>query len=190
MGGGRKSSPNGSIRVENLAGQDNFLRLCHADETRPARCAPPRTKSSAQILEVKVAHTRAFTDQPEVTRKGQLRGASGADTVDDCDGGSQQFVDQISDRDPLLSASAETLVTFARLRSGSVFPAHTHLGDEHYLVLQGSCVEPEGVVTGPGEIALRPAGSAHSLEAAGPNDLIMAVVLEVGIELAHEPDSA
>lgn len=78
-----------------------------------------------------------------------------------------------------------------RVRAGSVFPWHEHLGDEHFVVLSGSCVEPDGTVFRPGEIACNRVGTAHDFTVpADGDDFIFAVRLTgmLAFKPRAEPD--
>lgn len=50
-----------------------------------------------------------------------------------------------------------------RAAAGAIFPYHRHLGDEHVVVLQGSCRDGDRQL-GPGDEVRHAAGTAHHLE--------------------------
>lgn len=62
-----------------------------------------------------------------------------------------------------------------RLRPGTVFPRHHHLGDEVAFVLEGSGHDC-GRTLGPGERVAHAAGTEHDFVAGGERDLVLVVV--------------
>lgn len=85
-------------------------------------------------------------------------------------------------------AAADT--GFVRVAAGTPFPDHLHVGDETVLLLQGSYVDSAGAVVRAGDTAQMPAGSRHSFIAGAGEDLIYAVVVFGGIEIAGIPQDA
>lgn len=79
---------------------------------------------------------------------------------------------------PQLAASN---VGFVWVKAGARFPAHTHLGRETVLVLQGGLREDDGVVLRRGGLMEAEEGSSHGFEALEGTDLIYLVVLESGV---------
>jgi anti-sigma factor ChrR (cupin superfamily) len=73
---------------------------------------------------------------------------------------------------------------FVRLDAGTAFPEHRHLGDETVLVLQGSYLDSGGATIRPGDVIKMPKGSSHHFTAGPDEDLIYAVVVFEGIEIA------
>lgn len=73
---------------------------------------------------------------------------------------------------------------FVRLDAGTPFPEHRHLGDETVLVLQGSYLDSSGATVRAGDIVRMPKGSSHHFTAGPDEDLIYAVVVFEGIEIA------
>jgi putative transcriptional regulator len=72
-----------------------------------------------------------------------------------------------------------------RLAAGARFPRHTHLGSERVLVLEGGYRdEPSGHLYWPGDLQEMPAGSAHSYVALPERELLLAVSVVSGVEIA------
>ena len=72
-----------------------------------------------------------------------------------------------------------------RIEPGARFPRHRHLGDEWSLVLAGEAEEEEtGARWAPGDLVLRPRDSAHAFRVVSAEQLVFAVVLHGGLELA------
>ena len=73
---------------------------------------------------------------------------------------------------------------FVRLAPGSVFPPHTHLGEEMTTVLSGRIHDPVNDVTlGPGDDYVRTEGSTHYLMVVGNEPCIYATRAIQGISL-------
>ncbi len=60
-------------------------------------------------------------------------------------------------------AGPDKIAGLLRISAGAQFPDHRHVGDEHLLVLQGSCVDSLGAQLGPGDHLHRTAGTRHAL---------------------------
>lgn len=86
---------------------------------------------------------------------------------------------------PIRPGPAHTgaLAGFVRVSPGNVFPHHRHNGPEHSIVLQGSCVDPDGTVVERHMDVIYDEGSAHSFTACGDIDFISATRLLGGFEL-------
>ncbi len=80
---------------------------------------------------------------------------------------------------------AAAITGFIRMAPGSVFPPHTHEGDELVLVVQGRLREDDGTEAGPGEIRRRPPGSTHSFEVLPGPDLVYLAVLFDGLRIGE-----
>jgi len=65
-----------------------------------------------------------------------------------------------------------------KLKAGSVFPAHQHLGKETVLVLQGTAKDQDGMEYYPGDTIVSEENTSHSLKIGKKDDLIFAVILE------------
>lgn len=65
-----------------------------------------------------------------------------------------------------------------KIKAGSVFPAHRHLGKEWMLILQGTAINNEGIQHLPGDTIFSDKGSRHALRIGKQEDFIFAVVLE------------
>ncbi len=53
---------------------------------------------------------------------------------------------------------------FVRIRAGTEFPLHQHLGEEAVMIMQGYYADgASGAVFGPGDTPIHPVGSEHSL---------------------------
>jgi hypothetical protein len=72
---------------------------------------------------------------------------------------------------PSLGADA----TFLRLRPGTRFPRHEHVGSEEALVLAGTGHD-QGQVYGPGDVITYPPGTQHEFFAGEGRDLVLVVV--------------
>lgn len=74
---------------------------------------------------------------------------------------------------------------FVRLRAGSDFPQHRHVGEERIFMLQGSIHLDGGGILRRGEVLLSTPGSLHSLHVGEDVDCIYALVLYRGIEIVQ-----
>jgi ChrR Cupin-like domain len=73
---------------------------------------------------------------------------------------------------------------FVRLKPGTIFPPHTHLGEEMTTILSGRIRDlANDQVLGPGEDYVRPEGSSHYLVCIGDEDCIYASRATNGISL-------
>jgi hypothetical protein len=86
-------------------------------------------------------------------------------------------------------AVANAVRGFVRVKAGTAFPEHEHIGEERVLVLQGSFVdETRGLTFTPGDSDVMPAGTSHDyyVPDAGP-DLLKLSVTQAGLRaLGHE----
>jgi anti-sigma factor ChrR (cupin superfamily) len=76
---------------------------------------------------------------------------------------------------------ANAVAGFVKIAPGSVFPDHTHQGDEVALVLQGSCRDSSGRVVGRGETVRMGEGSTHALVALDGPDFIYLATVQNGL---------
>ncbi len=83
-------------------------------------------------------------------------------------------------------AVANAIAGFVRMPVGSVFPHHSHIGEETLLVLQGSFRESNGDVVGPGEVKVSGTDVEHSFEVLEGPELIYLVVVHDGIRIGDE----
>jgi quercetin dioxygenase-like cupin family protein len=72
----------------------------------------------------------------------------------------------------------EATCGIVQVKSGTLFPAHEHQGDESNLVLQGYARDDKGNILRAGDLFHLPAGSRHSFRILGDESFIFAVVLE------------
>jgi len=73
---------------------------------------------------------------------------------------------------------------FVRLAPGAAFPPHTHLGEEHTLVLSGTLVDrTHGRTLGPGDEMVQGRGETPHDIAAGPDETIFVTLATDGIQL-------
>lgn len=81
-------------------------------------------------------------------------------------------------------AAAAADCGFVRLKPGTMFPPHTHLGEEVTMILAGQVrdVTADRVI-GPGEDYVRPQGTTHYLICIGDEDCIYASRANNGIEI-------
>lgn len=64
---------------------------------------------------------------------------------------------------------------FVRLRAGERFPWHRHDGEEHNLILQGTCEDSLSGTLRVGDEGVLPGGTEHDFVAVGDEDVIFAV---------------
>jgi mannose-6-phosphate isomerase-like protein (cupin superfamily) len=78
------------------------------------------------------------------------------------------------------AAVASSVRGFLRVRAGTAFPMHTHVGEERVLVMEGSFVEEDGTRRRPGDVVTMPPGSTHryTVPEAGMDLLMLAIVDE------------
>jgi putative transcriptional regulator len=69
------------------------------------------------------------------------------------------------------------------LDAGTPFPAHRHLGREWNLILAGALDDSGGESWLPGDIVIKEAETTHHYRAQAGEPLLLAVVLEGGIEI-------
>jgi len=81
-------------------------------------------------------------------------------------------------------AAAAADCGFVRLKPGTMFPPHTHLGEEMTTILAGRVHDvTNDRVIGPGEDYVRPEGSTHHLVCIGDEDCIYASRATNGISI-------
>lgn len=74
---------------------------------------------------------------------------------------------------------------FVRLASGASFPRHSHTGEEHTLVLQGSYLDlDDGTLARPGDCIVMAAGSSHHYVAQPGPDCVLAARVMGGVVMA------
>tara|TARA_R110002096_G_scaffold42143_4_gene113673 strand:- start:101761 stop:102411 length:651 start_codon:yes stop_codon:yes gene_type:complete len=76
--------------------------------------------------------------------------------------------------------------TLVLMESGSTFPDHEHLGDEHILVLQGSLLDEDGQLYRPGDKIHMAEGTHHSFKVPEGLDLIYFNVLHRGLQIGEQ----
>jgi len=72
---------------------------------------------------------------------------------------------------------------FVRIPGGVTFPEHEHLGTEHTLIVQGSCVDHRGDVWRVGDLLVEEPGEPHVIEARPGPDLVFLVVIQNGVRI-------
>ncbi len=112
-----------------------------------AAVAPPLTAHAPALA--------AIYDRPESELHALL-----ARVVDDADAWTQ-LLPGIEHH--LIDTRAGPIGGLLRITPGVHFPHHLHHGDEHMRVLQGSCVDSNGVLLGPGDELHSSPGTAHAL---------------------------
>lgn len=65
-----------------------------------------------------------------------------------------------------------------KIKSGTIFPAHEHQGDEHVLILQGTAIEASGQYYRAGDVVYHQKGTRHSFRVVGNESMLLAVLLE------------
>ena len=79
------------------------------------------------------------------------------------------------------------LVTgFIRMKPGTVFPEHLHVGRERVFVVSGRLRDSDGSLVGPGEEKVMEPGTSHSFTVLDGPDLVYLAVVETGIEIGGE----
>lgn len=74
------------------------------------------------------------------------------------------------------------LAGIVRVEPGAAFPAHTHIGPEVVLVLQGTLLEEDGRVLRPGDIVPAAAGGSHTFRAGPEEVLLYATAVADGVD--------
>lgn len=78
---------------------------------------------------------------------------------------------------------------FVRVRGGTRFPRHEHLGEERVLILQGQCRDESGALSVPGDEVVMQASSVHYFDVFDGPDLVYLVVLEGGVKFETPPST-
>jgi quercetin dioxygenase-like cupin family protein len=78
---------------------------------------------------------------------------------------------------------ANAIVGFIQLEPGTVFPLHTHLGQETVMVLQGGFEDEDGSVVRAGEIDRKDPGSSHYFTALEGEALIYLAIIFDGVQI-------
>jgi quercetin dioxygenase-like cupin family protein len=76
-----------------------------------------------------------------------------------------------------------------RVEPGSMFPWHTHLGEEHSLILSGRMVDNDGREYGPGDEYIAQLDTSHDLATVGDEPVIFVARALNGIQLGRRPQS-
>ncbi len=79
---------------------------------------------------------------------------------------------------------ANAITGFIKIKAGDSFPAHTHLGREIIMVVQGAYRDDDGSVYRAGAIIEKDAGTSHSFVALPGPDLVYLGVVYEGLEVA------
>jgi ChrR Cupin-like domain len=72
---------------------------------------------------------------------------------------------------------------FVKLKKGTPFPAHRHLGSERVLILEGSYHDHEQRYYGPGDFHDMTDGTEHSLVMSATEDVLLAVIMSGEIQV-------
>jgi len=78
---------------------------------------------------------------------------------------------------------ADADVGLVRFAPGTVFPMHTHKGEERMFFVQGSAVDDTGHEYNAGDVLVSKAGATHSFRVTSTEAVLFAIVLWEGIEL-------
>lgn len=84
------------------------------------------------------------------------------------------------------SELTDVIRSLVLMESGSTFPSHEHLGDEHILVLQGSLLNEDGKLYRPGERLFMAEGTNHSFDVPEGLDLIYFNVVHSGLQIGEQ----
>jgi quercetin dioxygenase-like cupin family protein len=76
-----------------------------------------------------------------------------------------------------------------RVEPGGMFPWHTHLGEEHSLIISGRMVDNDGREYGPGDEYIAQLGTSHDLATLGDEPVIFVARALNGIQLGRRPQS-
>jgi hypothetical protein len=79
---------------------------------------------------------------------------------------------------------ANAITGFGRMKPGTAFPLHRHLGEETVLIVQGRYRDENGDTHGPGETIVKKVGTSHSFEVLDGPDFVYLVVIFDGLEIA------
>lgn len=85
-------------------------------------------------------------------------------------------------------ALGEAHAGLIRVAPGSVFPSHTHVGEERTLVLQGRVADEHGNEYRAGDMIVMADGTEHELRAVGDQEVIYASVV-VALDFPVEDDA-
>jgi quercetin dioxygenase-like cupin family protein len=87
---------------------------------------------------------------------------------------------------PVGPAVADAVVGFVRIKPGSVFPDHEHMGDESMFVVQGSAIDSNGLVMRRGDLIRLPPHTHHDFTAQPGPDFIYLGIAKNGFMLFGE----
>lgn len=73
---------------------------------------------------------------------------------------------------------------FLRADAGVRCPAHVHHGEERLLVLEGRLMEDNGLISGPGDLVIKRAGSRHSFCVPRSGPCVSAYRIERGVSFS------
>ena len=76
---------------------------------------------------------------------------------------------------------------FVRLKKGTPFPPHRHLGSERVIILEGSYRDHEQRLYGPGDRHDMLEGTEHSLQMCADQDVLLAVIVTGEIQVLGAP---
>ncbi|HEY1816481.1 MAG TPA: cupin domain-containing protein [Kofleriaceae bacterium] len=76
-----------------------------------------------------------------------------------------------------------------RVEPGSMFPWHTHLGEEHSLIVSGRLRDNDGREYGPGDEYVAQTGTSHDLTAIGDEPVIFVARAFNGIQVGRRPQA-
>ena len=77
----------------------------------------------------------------------------------------------------------DAITGFVRMRAGSTFPMHEHMGHESVLVLQGVLRDDDGEEYFPGDEIEMDASSSHQFSSVGEIPLIIATIVMIGVTI-------
>ncbi len=80
----------------------------------------------------------------------------------------------------------DVILSLVLMESGSTFPSHDHLGDEHILILQGSLLNEDGALYRPGDQFMMEKGTSHSFQVPEGLDLIYFNVVHHGLRIGEQ----
>ena len=198
----------GPLELESLDEAEQQSVRTHLDDCR--RCAAEYRLSAEALANLALSLPRA-TPSPRIrermlkslstTNRFEMFAAQVAELIDVSVDKAREIVGRIDDAKawvethvpgifsydlPIGPAVADAVVGFVRVRSGQTFPDHEHMGDEAMLVVQGSCIDSNGLLMRRGDLIRLPPRSHHEFTAQSGPDFIYLGVAKNGFVMGGE----